>query len=345
MTRHRLCFAPPSLAAVLAGLATVLAAPAWPTAAARVGQPRMRPAYVRVRKIQVPCNPFSAAVDQRRHVVWVSCLARISETRQRVVARVHGVSGSVAVDPRLGVLWAVDNANGTITEVSEATNRATHTIRCDCLAEGVAVDPGTRTLWVTEDPYVRVYSEVTRRLLHTIRLHVNRLQIPWTVTVDPRAGMAWVSIVPGGRQQTRTWVAQISESAHKVIHTYPDGSGTAITAADPARGIVWMAIGDGTNAGIIEVIKESTHRIVRTFDNMPVSANGIAIDSRTRTVLAAGTNNRFLEISEATGKILKTIKMSFFPTRPAVDQKTGNVYVPIAFRGFVAQFQVAPGRS
>jgi len=344
MTHHRLRSAL-CISAALAGLAAALAAAAWPAAAARAGEPRMRPGYVRVRNIQVPCNPFSAAVDQRRHAVWVSCLARISETRQRVVARVHGVVGSVAVDPRLGVVWAVNNGNGTITEVSEATNQVTHTIRCDCLAEAAAVDPRTRTLWVTEDPYVRVYSEVTRRLLHTIRLHVNRLEIPWTITIDPRAGMAWVSIVPGGRQHTSTWVAQISESAHKVIHTYPSGFGTAITAADPARGVVWMAIGDGTKAGTIEVIKESAHRIVRTFGNVPVSVNGIAIDSRSRTVLAAGTNNRFLEISEATGKILKTIKMSFFPTRPAVDQKTGNVYVPIAFRGIVAQFRVAPGRS
>ena len=156
--------------------------------------------------------------------------------------------------------------------------------------------------------------------------------------------MAWVSIVPGSRRRPGTWVAQISESAHKVIHTYPYGVGTAITAADPARGVVWMVIGDGVNAGMIEVIRESTHRVVRTFDNVAVSANGIVIDSRTKTVLAAGTNNRFVEISEATGKILKTIKMNFFPTRPAVDQKTGNVYVPIAFRGFVAQFQLAPRR-
>jgi len=329
-------------AAVVAGLAAVLAA-AEP-AAARITARPARPAFVRVRNIPVPCNPFSAAVDQRRHAVWVSCLARINERTQRVVARVRGVGGAVAVDPRLGVVWVVDSSNGTITEVSEATNKVIHTISCDCLAKEAAVDPRTRTLWVTEDPFVRVYSEVTHRVLHTIRLHLNRLQLPWNITVDPRAKMAFVAVLPSSSQPTRTWVAQISEAQHKVIHTYPFTGGFAVTAADQARGTVWMASGDNST-GTIQVIKESTHHVLRTFTNVPISANGIAIDSRTGTVLAAGANNTFLEISEATGKILKTIRMSFFPTRPAVDQSTGNVYVPIHFRPFASQFTVRRARS
>jgi len=217
--------------AVAAGLAAALTAVVGP-AGATVGDRPAGPAYVRVRNIPVPCNPFSAAVDQRRHAVWVSCLARINEKTQRVAARVRGVGGAVAVDPRLGVVWAVNNGNGTITEVSAATNKVIHTISCDCLAEEAAVDPLTRTLWVTEDPFVRVYSEVTHRVLHTIKLHLNRLQVPRNITVDPRAGMAWVAVLPGGPQRTSTWVAQISEAEHKVIHTYPYAGGFAVTAAD-----------------------------------------------------------------------------------------------------------------
>jgi DNA-binding beta-propeller fold protein YncE len=104
--------------------------------------------------------------------------------------------------------------------------------------------------------------------------------------------------------------------------------------------MVWMAFGDGVNPGTIVVIKESTHRVVRTFTNVPVSVNGMAIDSRTRTVLAAGTHNHFLVISETTGKIIKTIRMGFFRAGAAVDEATGNVYVPIVFRGIVAQFRI-----
>jgi hypothetical protein len=51
-------------------------------------------------------------------------------------------------------------------------------------------------------------------------------EIAWPVNQraphrDPRAGMAWVAVLPGGPQRTSTWVAQISEAEHKVIHSYP----------------------------------------------------------------------------------------------------------------------------
>ncbi len=322
----------------MAGLAAVAGAVS-PAAAATARPSHSRPAFVHVRDIRVPCNPGSAAVDQHKRAVWVNCIARISERTQRVVARIHkGAGGIVAVDPHLGVVWEADSG-GTMIEVSEATNKVIHRFTGLGPIVGVAVDPRTRTVWVSDNPFVREYSEVKFRLLHTIRLHVNRLEQPWDIRVDPTAGMVWAAVIPGGPQQTRTWVAQISESAHKVVHTYPYSNGTAITAPDPKRGIVWMAIGNGTGPGTIEVIKESTHHIVRTF-TLPVSAQGMTIDSRAGTVLASGTNNRFLVVSEKTGKIIKTIRMGFFPAHPAVDQATGNVYVPIVFRGIVSQFHL-----
>lgn len=326
--------------AVVAGVSAALAAVA-PATAAGSRERSAGPAFVRVRNIPVPCNPASAAVDQRRRAVWVSCVARISERTQRVVARVRDASGVVAVDPKLGVVWAANNL-GNLTEISEATNKVIHHFTGLGLVNGVAVDPRTRTVWITDDPFVEEFSEVTHRLLHTIRLNLNRLEQPWDIRVDPVAGMVWASVVPAGPQPTRTWVAQISESKHQLIHTYPYSSGTAITAPDPARGIVWMAIGNGTSPGTIEVIKEATHHVVRTITNVPVSATGMTIDSRAAAVLASGTNNRFLVIGEKTGKVIKTIRMGFFPAHPAVDQATGNVYVPIAFRGIVAQFHLKP---
>src|SRR5260370_39376094 len=73
--------------AMIIGLAAALAAPG-PAAAVRISERPMGPAYVHVRNIPVPCNPGSADVDQRRHAVWGSCGARISETTQRVVTTV-----------------------------------------------------------------------------------------------------------------------------------------------------------------------------------------------------------------------------------------------------------------
>ncbi|HEX6931724.1 MAG TPA: hypothetical protein VF162_06260 [Streptosporangiaceae bacterium] len=313
---------------------------AIPTAASAAAAPG-RPA-AGVRDIAMPrgCAPLSVVVDPHRRAAWSNCVARISEAHQRVVHAFRFGGMAVAVDSKLGVAWVADNGNGTLTEISERTNHVIHRIDGIPQAVTVAVDPRARTVWVTSDPYVKEYSEVTRKLLHTIKLGLNNSQTPWNLTVDPRAGFAWVAIVPAGPHCTRTWVAQISEAKHKVIHTYPTPfCSTAVTAADPARGTVWMETGGGGTTGILKVIKEAAHRVVRTFSHLPLAGNGIAIDSRMARVLATGTDRVYV-INEASGKILKSLTMRPFPQQIAVDQGTGNVYVALNATPAVAQFRI-----
>ncbi len=247
----------------------------------------------------------------------------------------------VAVDPRLGVAWAADNGHGTLTEISEASNKVIHRITGLTDPNTVAVDTRSRTVWVTSDPFVKVYSEVTHRLLHTVRLGLNKFEIPWDLTIDPRAEKVWAAVIPSSDHLTRTWVAEISATKYKVIHTYPYVGGTAITAADPARGIVWMEVGDSRSPATIKVIKESTHHVVRTLTNMAVAPAGLVIDSRTKTVLATGIGNHFQAISETSGKIIRTIRIRA-PSDVAVDQATGNIYVTVYSPGSpaVAQFRL-----
>jgi DNA-binding beta-propeller fold protein YncE len=318
-----------SAGAVLAGIASP-AATVGPAAAVQSGGQQAGPANVQVRIIALPpgCGPGSVAVDPHKRAVWVNCVVRISEQTQRVTKRFPFAAEAVAVDPRLGVVWAADNANGTLMEISEATNKVIHRFSGLLDPTSVAVDQRTRTVWVTSSNVVLVFSEVTHRLLHTVRLGLNQFQRPWDLNIDSRAGMVWVAIRPTTDRRTpRTFVAQISEATRKVIRTYPYSSrdGIAITAIDPARGIVWMEVGNAISPATVRVISESRHRVVRTFTNLPIAPNGLAIDSRTSTVLAAGIRNYFKVLSEKTGKVTRTIRMRY-ASDVAVDENTGNVY-------------------
>jgi len=315
---------------VMAGLSSLVAA-AGPAAAVQPGGRPAGWARVHERIIDLPpgCRPSSLAVDPNKRAVWVNCVVRISEATQRVTRRFPFGAQAVAIDPRLSVAWAADNLNGTLIEISEATNKVIHRFRGLTDPRSVAVDPRTHTVWVTSFPVVLVFSEVTHRLVHTVRLGLNQFQQPWDLTVDPRAGMVWVAIRPStGRRTPRTWVAQISEATHRVIRTYPFSArnGIAITATDPARGIVWMEVGNFFSPATIKVIKESTHHIVRTFRNVPVAPAGLVIDSRARTVLATGLADHFKVLSEQSAKVSRTMRIRF-PSNVAVDENTGNVYV------------------
>lgn len=333
------------LAAGVAGLAA--AAPAQ-----AAGQAAFAPSVI-VRNIAVGTSASSVAVDQKRHVVWVGArtangprLVRISEARQKVTARVSVLASAVAVDPGTGTVWTLNSGNGTMAEISEATNRVIHRFSGLGLVHGIAVDPRTRTVWLTSDPHLVEISEATHRILHTIGLHLNRLQQPGDVAIDPRTGTVWVAVIPASRNLPSVWISEISESAHRIVHTYPygaPGNVDASLAVDSARGTVWVGsnnygTGSGSTTGMVQVIRISLRKIVRTFTGLPVAPKGLAIDSGTHAVLATGVSNRFLVLNELTGAIIHTIQMGFFPGDVAVDTGTGNVYVPIVFKGVVAEF-------
>ncbi len=184
----------------------------------------------------------------------------------------------------------------------------------------------SRTVWVTSDPFVKVYSEVTHRLVHTVRLGLNRFQIPWDLMADPRAGRIWVAVIPASDHPTRTWVAEISATTYKVNPHLPLRRRHGDHGGRPSPGNVWMETGDSSQPATVKVISESTHHVVRTLTNVPVAPAGLVIDSRTKTVLATGIGNLFQVISETSGKIIRTIRIRA-PSDVAVDQATGNIYV------------------
>jgi serine/threonine-protein kinase len=305
-------------------------------------------APIAAHDIAVGGHPNAVAIDPRRRAVWVSTpqLVRISEATQRITARVRTIqAGAVAVDPGTGMVWAINNADGTMAEVSEATNRVIHRFPSLGFTRAIAIDPVHHTVWVTSNSSVVEFSEATRRIVHSVALHMDRFQILGALSVDPRTRTVWATVIPGGPGSAYTWISEISETTHHVLHVYPYaglGNYSAVTAVDSARGTVWVSIGAGGTTGIIKVIDIATHRVVRTISNLTVDPGGLAIDPSAHLVLATArtsTKNMVLLLSESSGKVTGQVTTGLLPADVAVDPGTRYAYVPVAFRAMIAEFR------
>jgi DNA-binding beta-propeller fold protein YncE len=327
-----------SLTVLAGGAATAVAAS--PSLTSRLGPAAVR--SVRVRSIAVGGNPHGVAIDPRTGTAWVAAddLVRIREATQKVTARIRIEAGFIAVDPRTGTVW-VASPTGTALEVSEATNKVIHRWKIGGLEglRGVAADPRTGTVWVASDGSAVEINEASHRIIRRVSLGLDLgSELPDGIAVDPRTGTVWVTILPDSPAEVPGWLAEISQSAHRVTHKFLTLSTNSSAAVDSAKGTVWVADGDGP----VSVIRESAQRVVRTLASVPAFSVGIAIDSRTRTVLISNrtTGNNVLVLSEISGKVTRTIRVGFFPFVPAVDPATGDVYVPIVFRGVVSEFHL-----
>jgi len=339
-----------AIVAVTAAATAVATASAAPVAASRV------------RHIRVGGFPVSVAVDSGTRSAWVGNghLIRISEATQRIAARIQGTAGAhfVAVDSRRHKVWATDCTvlGCTIIEVSVATNRVLHRIPGPPASSGIAVDPRTGLVWVAAldvgtGPNVLAISRATRKIVHAIRLRTDLHHQLGPITVDPRTGTVWASVIPADPSTSRSWVSQISESAHQVVHVYArddPGTTSVITAVDSRRGTAWLAFGSFREpSGTIEVVSIARRKVLRTILAAPVAPEGLAIDPRTHTVVATVgkypdvfSQDNIVVMAESSGKVTRVVQVGFYPSQLALDPATGNVYVPIVYKGVVTQFRL-----
>ena len=329
-------------AAVMAAgtLAGVLAAGA-PAANAGTGA-AAGGAAIPVRHFNVGGNPGAAAVDPGRGAVWVgtgSAVVRIREATQRIAARVKFDGYFVAVDPSRGVVWTVNQAYGTLAEISEQTNKVIRTVAVNALIEGLAVDPRTGTVWVTTGGSLVELSEATGKVLHRSVLVSNvQFKAPYGVAADPNRGVVWVVIEQDNRPAVDGLLVEYKESAHRVIRKVPLGTGITSIAVDAVHGTVWAATWSQT----VRIVRESTGR-VKTLSDIPNGGTGVAIDPVARRVLITGTQGTgglIWIVSETTDKVVGQVPVGFEPVLPAVDPRTHNAYVPINFRASVTEFRV-----
>lgn len=168
-----------------------------------------------VATIRTPLGspPVSVAVDASRGVVWVGKLRRtvleISEASRSVIAAIEvrpaaaaNSLNAVAVDPATGVAWVASDfydgagyfgyasALGTASRKVLASVAVPRADRYANIADGIAADSATGTVWVAQDGanLVTLVSGGT----DSVARNLPTADQPVAVAVDPVTGTLWV---------------------------------------------------------------------------------------------------------------------------------------------------------
>jgi DNA-binding beta-propeller fold protein YncE len=315
-----------------------------------IATPAFRTPVTRVRDIRVGGSPHQVAIDASRKAVWVAAthqLVRISETTQRVTARVRFPGSLIAVDPKTGTVWAIDQARSVMAEVSEATNRVIRTytgigqFSATQNRGGISTDARTGSVWVASSSTLYQISEARHRVVRKITLwaHSSHLQATG-IAIDPARNLIWVPIgpAPGAPSRTHHWVAEIN-GATGAAQTRAAGLGISVVAVDSRHGLVWA-----WSQASVALIDEADGQINR-FLPVPVADNWLAatIDLRRQIVLIAdSTYGKFyiLEAGQGSANTVRVIPMGAYPADVKADPATGNVYAPVQHSGVVSQFKL-----
>jgi len=283
--------------------------------------------YVVTATISVGTGPSGVAIDPTNGTVYVAnngsaSVSAISAATNKVTATI-GVGTNpvgVAVDPVTHSVWVADNA-GAVSEISDATNTVTHTIRA---TEGAGLG--------------NPYGIVADSAIGTVYFTDNVTGATWQVNEATDAeGLAYQS--PGGNS---TGIAIDSATGN----IYPVGANgfawpfTPVTdndlgaiqlgtlpygiAYDSANNFFYVAnYGDGT----VSVINPDTYSLIATI---PVGTQpvGVAVNPGTDTVYVTnlGSNNVSV-ISDTSNTVIATVPVGKGPYADAVNTSTGAVYV------------------
>ena len=206
---------------------------------------------------------------------------------------------------------------------SGASYRVTGTVSVGNYANGVAVDPGTHTVYVANegDSTVSVIDAATRTVTATIPVG----ESPSDVAVDPSTHSVYVSDVNG--------VTVIDGSTRTVTATIPVGQALGTVAVDPGTHTVYvegeyvLLVIDGLTQTVTATVplreKQEGHPIHRND-----LAGQVALDTDTHTVYVGDVWRRGVTVIDgSTHTVTATVPLGGSPDNIAVDPGTHTVYV------------------
>ncbi|WP_310767721.1 YncE family protein [Mycobacterium sp. Z3061] len=277
---------------------------------------------------------------------------QLNRTRRRLV-RILAMAGVVAVVGLFALLYYRSQAAKPVIPP---------TVQVDNGPYAVAVDPGTRTVYVTntKDNTVSVIDGKTRTVTATVFVG----DYPTSVAVDPSTHTVYVANLHDST------VSVIDGNTHVVTATVNAGKNPVAVAVDPATHTVYVAnyqdvtvsVIDGyTNAvtatvkvgpqpsgvavdpgthsvyvtnfydGTVSVIDGSTRTVTATLkvgEWNDRQFNTVAVDAGTHSVYVANLQGgRVSVIDGSTHKVTATIDAGKYPNGVAVDPDTHTVYV------------------
>ena len=199
--------------------------------------------------------------------------------------------------------------------INGSTNAVTATIPVRADPYGVAVDPTTHTVYVTNSTgTVTVINGATRTVTATIAVGA----FPLGVAVDPTTHTVYVT------NKNNATVSVINGVTRAVIGTIAVGGSPFAVAVDPNTPTAYVANFD---AGSLSVINGSTRVVTATI---AVGGNpaGVAVDPTSRTVFVANNLDGTVSvIGGATLSVDTIVAVGSSPRGIAVNPNTLNTYV------------------
>ena len=217
---------------------------------------------------------------------------------------------------------------------SEMSYRVTGTIAVGEGPAGVAVDPGTQTVYVAnrDDNTVSVIDAATRTVVASIPVDEG----PFAVAVDPGTHTVYVTHPFGHRVSVIDGRTRVVITTVPVIIAdvkFPGGALLGDVAVDPGTHMVYVT--DSTYGRLV-VVDGISHRIVDTLDVGGVQT-GVAVDPETHTVYvsrervagnAPGSGAHMLSVIDGPSRtVITDIPGGLGWQAVAVDSPTRSVYV------------------
>jgi YVTN family beta-propeller protein len=195
-----------------------------------------------VATVSVGFDPVESAYDSGRGEVFVS----------------NGCGGNASC-----IHGGVD-VNGSVSVISDSTNKVVATIPVGEQPRGVAYDSGKGEIFVADffSYNVSVINDRTDKVVATIPVG----NYPWGLAYDSGKGEVFVSVQNTSLPYTSSFVGIISDRTNSLVGTIPVGPGPSDVAYDSGKGEVFVVI-PGSESVI--AISDTSDRVVATI---PVGA-------------------------------------------------------------------------
>jgi DNA-binding beta-propeller fold protein YncE len=255
------------------------------------------------------------------------------------VINVGARADQLAEDMRTRTVWVANWSAGTVTEVSERTDRVLAVIPVGVDPDAIAADPRTGLVWVVNggadpdgpaDGSVSVISERARKVVGAITVGPSADG----VAVDSRSGRVFVSDGnfaapwPNIEGPADGFVQMISERARKVTGTASVGPGGPLGVA-VAGGKVFVPYFGGDYGGAVAALDERTGAAAGGF-GAGFREGEVAADPRAGVVWVTSVSDNggygptVTGFSDATGKELLAIPDAGGPI--ATDPAAGTLW-------------------
>jgi YVTN family beta-propeller protein len=186
--------------------------------------------------------------------------------------------------------------------------------------DGVAVDPATNTIYVTNQDGSSV--SVLNGKTGTVTATVGVGSSPEGIAVDPATHTVYVA------NEGSDSVSVINGATNTVTATIHVGSNAAAVAVNPVTDRIYAgAPGTVTGApGTTFVINGQTNKVVATVNGHVAGPFALGVNSRTNTVYLANGDLKVLVINGRTNAVTAKIRVEGEPLGIAVNRRTNTIY-------------------